>query len=86
LRDLVSMRDAVHQTLRLLGTESVGEALSGIVGLLSGFPRTSVRNQSDSLSAFVEMRSIDGQGHRSFRVAALVWRFAQSVARTSNSQ
>ena len=31
LRDLVSMRDAVHQTLRLLGTESVGEALSGIV-------------------------------------------------------
>jgi two-component system chemotaxis sensor kinase CheA len=31
LRDLVAMRDAVHQTLRLLGTESVGETLSGVI-------------------------------------------------------
>jgi hypothetical protein len=37
------------------------EALSGIVGLLSGFPRTSVSNQSDSLSAFVEMRTTQSQ-------------------------
>ena len=28
------------------------------VGLLSGLRRTAVRNQSDSLSAFIEMRNI----------------------------
>ncbi|VVE88323.1 MCP four helix bundle domain-containing protein [Pandoraea bronchicola] len=31
---LVAMRDAVHQTLRLLGTEGVGEALGGVLDSL----------------------------------------------------
>jgi two-component system, chemotaxis family, sensor kinase CheA len=31
LAELVSMRDTVRQTLRLLGTESIGEALSGVL-------------------------------------------------------
>jgi two-component system, chemotaxis family, sensor kinase CheA len=31
LAELVSMRDAVRQTLRLLGTESIGEALAGVL-------------------------------------------------------
>ncbi|MDF3832872.1 MCP four helix bundle domain-containing protein [Cupriavidus basilensis] len=34
LHDLVSMRDAVRQTLSLLGTESFGEALSGVLASL----------------------------------------------------
>ncbi|MBN4667347.1 MCP four helix bundle domain-containing protein [Pandoraea nosoerga] len=34
LRQLVAMRDAVHQTLRLLGTEGVGEALGGVLDSL----------------------------------------------------
>jgi hypothetical protein len=33
-----------------------GRHCPAIVGLLSGFLRTNVRNQSDSMSAFVEMR------------------------------
>ncbi|VVE49127.1 chemotaxis protein CheA [Pandoraea pneumonica] len=34
LHQLVAMRDAVHQTLRLLGTEGVGEALGGVLDSL----------------------------------------------------
>ncbi|WP_420993694.1 ATP-binding protein [Cupriavidus sp. 30B13] len=34
LHDLVSMRKAVHQTLRLLETQSLGEALAGVLGSL----------------------------------------------------
>ncbi|VVE09335.1 chemotaxis protein CheA [Pandoraea eparura] len=34
LHQLVGMRDAVHQTLRLLGTEGVGEALGGVLDSL----------------------------------------------------
>lgn len=34
LPDLVSMREAVRQTLRLLGSASVGEALAGVIGSL----------------------------------------------------
>jgi two-component system chemotaxis sensor kinase CheA len=32
--DLIAMRDAMHQTLRLLGTESIGEVLSGVLDSL----------------------------------------------------
>jgi two-component system, chemotaxis family, sensor kinase CheA len=32
--DLIEMRDAVHQTLRLLGTESIGQVLSGVLDSL----------------------------------------------------
>lgn len=39
LDDLVSMRDAVHRTLRLLGTESFGEALSGVLASLPSLAR-----------------------------------------------
>lgn len=31
VRDLVSMRDALHRTLRVLGTESVAQTLSGVI-------------------------------------------------------
>ncbi|MGF6602461.1 two-component system chemotaxis sensor kinase CheA [Paraburkholderia sp. GAS448] len=31
LRDLIAMRDAVQRTLRMLGTESIGEVLSGVL-------------------------------------------------------
>lgn len=34
LPDLVSMRESVRQTLRLLGSASVGEALAGVIGSL----------------------------------------------------
>jgi len=34
----------------------------GSIGLLSGLRRTAVHNQSDSLSAFIEMRSHGGSG------------------------
>lgn len=39
LDDLASMRDAVHRTLRLLGTESFGEALSGVLASLPSLAR-----------------------------------------------
>ncbi|WP_438390814.1 ATP-binding protein [Caballeronia sp. DA-9] len=32
--DLIAMRDAMHQTLRLLGTESIGEVLAGVLDSL----------------------------------------------------
>jgi two-component system, chemotaxis family, sensor kinase CheA len=32
--DLIEMRDALHQTLRLLGTESIGQVLSGVLDSL----------------------------------------------------
>ncbi|CAN7714923.1 ATP-binding protein [Caballeronia sp. LjRoot31] len=37
--DLIEMRDAVHQTLRLLGTESIGQALSGVLDSLPSLAR-----------------------------------------------
>jgi two-component system chemotaxis sensor kinase CheA len=37
--DLIAMRDAVHQTLRLLGTESIGQALSGVLDSLPSLAR-----------------------------------------------
>jgi signal transduction histidine kinase len=39
LDDLASMRDAVHRSLRLLGTESFGEALSGVLASLPSLAR-----------------------------------------------
>ncbi|WP_213764863.1 ATP-binding protein [Caballeronia sp. dw_19] len=37
--DLIEMRDAVHQTLRLLGTESIGQVLSGVLDSLPSLAR-----------------------------------------------
>ncbi|WP_237170051.1 MCP four helix bundle domain-containing protein [Pandoraea faecigallinarum] len=39
LHQLVAMRDAVHQTLRLLGTEGVGEALGAVLDSLPSLAR-----------------------------------------------
>jgi two-component system chemotaxis sensor kinase CheA len=39
VRDLVTMRDAVYRTLRVLGTESVAEALSGVLESLPSLAR-----------------------------------------------
>jgi two-component system chemotaxis sensor kinase CheA len=37
--NLIEMRDAVHQTLRLLGTESISQALSGVLDSLPSLAR-----------------------------------------------
>ncbi|QIE26568.1 Four helix bundle sensory module for signal transduction (plasmid) [Caballeronia sp. SBC1] len=37
--DLIEMRDAVHQTLRLLGTESISQVLSGVLDSLPSLAR-----------------------------------------------
>jgi two-component system chemotaxis sensor kinase CheA len=39
VRSLVTMRDSVHRSLRILGTETIGEALSGVLESLPSLAR-----------------------------------------------
>ena len=39
VRSLLTMRDSVHRTLRILGTETIGEALSGVLESLPSLAR-----------------------------------------------
>ncbi|MGF6775214.1 MCP four helix bundle domain-containing protein [Paraburkholderia sp. GAS334] len=54
--DLISMRDAVRQTLRLVGTESVGESLAGVLDSLPSL--------AQELGKVAPVVRIDDNGYR----------------------
>jgi HPt (histidine-containing phosphotransfer) domain-containing protein len=56
LHDLLTMRDGVHRTLRLLGTESIGDALSGVLDSLPSL--------AQELGKVAPVVRIDDNGYR----------------------